>query len=161
MNFIKNIFLYQFLFILSLFQVFSASSQYKFPVQAPQGTPWHPLLCAIQQANLKEVEKIMKSINKDDVIFTQYITPLSTAQNHAENTKFHPTTRQTYYQICSALEDRGDIALFPIKPMPSYDTMLQEHCHTHKLLAKRAKATADYKKSQAAKAKYIRYLFKN
>jgi hypothetical protein len=133
MEFIKNIFLFQVFLITALPQILSASSQEnKFATQPAQRRMWHPLLCAIQQANLNEVRNIMMTIDKNDRILTGYITPLAIAQANAQDKHFHPTIRQKYYEMCQILQDFGIESSYSTEPMASRDVMLQEHRESHK-----------------------------
>lgn len=114
----------------------TCSSDLKYRIKSGRKIIWHPLICAIQQANINEVEEIMNVIDKNDIMFTGYITPLAIAQSHSKHKKYHPTTRQTYYQICDILEQHGITSLCTVEPMKPLKIMMEEHYAYHDDLAK-------------------------
>ena len=133
MESIKNVFLFQIFLIATFSQILSACQQEQtFIRQHAQVRMWHPLLCAIQQANNKEVKKIMMTIDKNDRMLTGFITPLAIAQTNAQDKRFHPATRQKYYEMCQTLQDFEVTSTYPAQPMPSSDIMLQEYREYHK-----------------------------
>jgi len=114
----------------------SFSSDLKHRINPGRKIIWHPLICAIQHANINEVKDIMNTIGKDDIMFTGYITPLAIAQSHAQQKKYHPTTRQTYYQICDILEQHGVQSSWKVEPMEPLIIMIEEHYAYHADLVK-------------------------
>jgi len=165
-------------FIINFTEPVHACNQYKFPVRGPGGIPCHPLELAIQQANKKEVQKIMNQINSEtrtnlytygidsdddsdddnDRIYhlnKSFGITLKEACNH----KLHPTTRQKYYEIYDILKNNNLRISHSIKPMPSLEEMMQEYRQAHLVTIATIQATAQNNKIRKLATKQYLYNF--
>jgi len=73
---------------------------------------WSPLRCAVQQCNIKLVEKLLQEGTK----YTDKSLAILNAADSALNHRYAPRTRELYYQIYALLTENEDHSLPKIMP---------------------------------------------
>ena len=77
----------------------------------------------------------------------------------AQNYKLHPMTRQKYYEIYDILTKNNLKISYPIKPISSFEEMMQEYRQAHIVAIATIQATAQNNKIRKLAAKKYLYNF--